>query len=231
MNVRSRSLVAMFIAIIGLAAPANAQIKASPLSSRSPQQQFPRLSGLTPKAIQDQANALLAKRERQDLDKRKECLESGMPNAPQPTYDETIRTAFLSPHLLSVDVRASWTGCTSYPVIDLTEPQTIDLRTGTALNWRLFFIDEFFESHTQQGSPITQLYLSHAGLTPDCATVVDKPLTEYILWLDRTNGLMIRPALPHATQSCSKLISIPFAEIEDKVNPDLRSDLTAGTLP
>jgi hypothetical protein len=225
MNVRSHHLLATFIAVVCLTSPAHAQIKAMPLTSRSPQQQFPHVSGLSPKSTQDQVNALLAKREAQDLDKRNECLASGMPGAPQPTYDETIRSVFLSPHLLSIDVRASWTGCTAYPVIDMTEPLTIDLRKGAALNWRSFFIDGFFESTGDKGSPITQLYLHHADLTPECNAIVNKPLTEYILWLDSQNGLMIRPALPHAIQSCAKLISIPFSEIKDQVTPVLSKDL------
>jgi hypothetical protein len=231
MNVRSQHLLATFIACICLTISAHAQIKASPLTSRSPQQQFPRIAGLTPKTIQDQVNALLAKRESQDIDKRKECLASGMPGAPQPTYEETIRTAYLSPHLLSIDVRASWTGCTSYPVIEMTEPITIDLQKGAALNWHSFFIPGFFESTGDKGSPITQLYLHHAELNPECNAIVNKPLTEYILWLDTQTGLMIRPALPHATQACSKLVSIPFSEIKDKVNPVLRGELPASMRP
>jgi hypothetical protein len=218
----------MFIAITCLSSSAHAQIKASPLTSHSPQQQFPRISGLPPKTIQDQVNTLLAKRESQDLDKRKECLAPGMPNAPASTYDETIRTAYLSPHLLSIDVRASWTGCTSHPVIDMTEPLTIDLQKGKALEWQSFFIPGFFESTSDKGSPITQLYLHHADLTPDCNAIVNKPLTEYILWLDSQTGLMIRPALPHATQACSKLVSVPFSEIKEQVNPTLRRDLPAS---
>jgi len=231
MNVRSHQLLATFIAVACLTSSAHSQIKAAPLTSRSPEQQFPRISGLAPKIVQDQINGLLAKRESQDLDKRKECLDSGMPNSPQPTYDETIRTVYLSPHLLSIDVRASWTGCTSYPVVGMTEPLTIDLSKGAALNWRSFFIDGFFESRTAQGSPITQLYLHHADLTPECNAIVNKPLTEYILWLDSQTGLMIRPALPHATQSCSKLVSIPFSKIKEQVNPVLRRDLPASMRP
>jgi len=231
MNVRSQNLLAMFIAIICLTSSSHAQIKASPLTSHSPQQQFPRISGLNPKTIQDHVNAVLAKRESQDLDKRKECLDSGMPNAPAPTYDETIRTAYLSPHLLSIDVRASWTGCTSYPVVDMTEPLTIDMQRGKALDWRTFFVIGFFEASSDKGSPITQLYLHHAELTPECNAIVNKPLTEYILWLDSQTGLMIRPALPHATQSCSKLVSIPFSEFKNHVNPALRRDLPASMRP
>jgi hypothetical protein len=226
MNVRSHPLLATFIAVC-LTPFARAQIKATPLTSHSPEQQFPRISGLAPKTLHDQVNALLAKRESQDLDKRKECLASGMPNAPASTY-ETIRTAYLSPYLLSIDVRVSWTGCTSYPVIDMTEPLTIDLQKGAALNWHAFFIGGFFESTDDKGSPITQLYLHHAELTPECNAIVNKPLTEYILWLDSQTGLMIRPALPHATQACSKLVSVPFSEIKEQVNPTLRRDLPAS---
>jgi hypothetical protein len=223
--------MATFIAVVGLTSAAYAQTRATPLTSRSPEQQFPRISGLAPKTIQDQVNVLIAKRESQDLDKRRECLASGTPNAPAPTYDETIRTAYLSPHLLSIDVRASWTGCSAYPNIDMTEPLTIDLRIAKALDWHSFFIEGFFESSGDKGSPITQLYLRHAELTPECTVIVNKPLTEYILWLDSQSGLMIRPALPHATQSCAKLITIPFSEIKDRVNPALRQDLHAGMRP
>ncbi len=219
MNLRSQTLLPILIACLCVTSSAHSQINALPLNSRSPQQQFPRIAGLTPKNLQDQVNALLAKREGQDRARRKECLASGMPGAPQPTYEETIRTVYLSAYLVSVDVRASWTGCSAYPNIDMTEPLTIDLQKGKTLDWHSFFMSGFFESTGDKGSPITQLYLRHAELTPECNSIVNKPLTKYILWLDSQNGLMIRPALPHAIQSCAKLITIPFSEIKDQVNP------------
>lgn len=231
MNVRSQSLVVTFIASVCLATSAHSQIKASPLASRSPQQQFPRVSGLGTKSIQDQVNAVLAKRERQDLDRRKECLASDMPGAPEPTYDETIRTVYLSPYLLSIDVRASWTGCSANPNIDMAEPLTIDLRSGKVFDWNSFFTGRFIDSSDGNSSPLTKLYLSYAQLSAGCSDTVNKPLTEYILWLDSQNGLMLKPALPHATQACAKLVTIPFSDIKDQVNPVLRRDLLASMRP
>jgi hypothetical protein len=224
------SISALMLLIVCFVPTAHSQIKASPLSSRSPSQQFPRISGLSPRSLQDQVNALLAKRESQDLDRRKECLASGMPGAPLPTYEETIHTVYLSSRLLSIDVRATWIGCAAYPNINITEPLTIDLHQGKILNWQTFFKDGFFKSDEKQSS-MALLYLRHAALTPECNDVVNKTLTEYILWLDSQNGLMIRPALPHAIQACSKLISVPFSEIKDQVNPTLREDLPVSMRP
>jgi hypothetical protein len=110
----------------------------------------------------------------------------------------TIHTAYLSPHLLSIDVRASWTGCAAYPNIGMTSPLP-SISEGRSAQLALFFIDGFFESTGDKGSPITQLYLHHAELIPECNGIVTAA-HQYILWLASQTGLMIRPALrmPHS---------------------------------
>jgi hypothetical protein len=224
----SQYALAMFV-IVGsccLSASSQSQVKASPSFSRSPTQRFPRISGLAQKDTQERVNALLATREEQDRVARNECLQAGIPDEPRPTHDETIRLRYLSSHLLSIDVRSTFVGCGTYPIIDMTSPLTIDLTQGKPLDWNTFFTDGFLEYAENQGSPLINLYLRHANLGKECLGIVNNRDTKYDLWLDARQGLMAKPVLPHVNEFCAVLVSIPFEDLQVAIrNPKIRQDL------
>jgi hypothetical protein len=189
---------------------------------------FTRISGL-PQTQMDRVNTLLAARERQDREARKDCLQSKTSAAPRATWSEDIRTAYLSPRLISIDARSSWDGCSAYPNDNIPTPITIDLVQGKAIDdWSLFFKAGFLISRGNQISPLMKLYLRHVHLDKDCLDVVKSPDVTFDLWLDSRRGLMAQPSLPHVVWVCASLIAIPFPEIQDAVrDPAIREDLLA----
>lgn len=221
----------LFASICCLPTSSQSQIKASPTFSRSPAQQFPRISGLVQKDVQDRVNALLAAREKEDHASRRDCLDTHPPDI-KSMFDETIRLTYLSSRLLSVDVRASWDGCAAYPNVDIPEPLTIDLTQGKALDWENFFIDGFLKG-TNESSPLTKLYLRRARLDDECSKVLGDyskaARLDYDLWLSKRQGLMIEPSLPHVARACAVLVSIPFSEIQDSIrDATIRKELLAA---
>jgi hypothetical protein len=205
------------------------------MSSRTPAQKFPRVSGLSSKEAQDRVNALLAHREEQDRNVRKECRSSGIPGPPKPSFEETIRVTYLSSRLLSVDSRYTSFGCAPYPDIDIPNSLTIDLVQGQELNWDSFFVDGFLREG-EHGSPLTKLYLRHARLDDECSKVLDDYLKasqlSYDMWFNKQRGLMVEASFPHVVRECGKLVSIPFSEIQDSIrDPDVRRELLSSSPP
>jgi hypothetical protein len=206
------------------------QITASPTFSRSPAQRFPRVSGLTQKDLNDQVNALLAKKEQEDRATRKDCLQIRIPELPRPTYDETIRLTYLSSRLLSIDIRNTRIGCDAYPNIDITYSLTINLMQGKKLDWHLFFKDGFLEDLKGDSFSLLKIYLHHAHPDEECLKVVNDPNVKFDLWLDgRRAELMAKPSLPHVVQACAVLVGIPFAEIQEAIRDPLdRQELVSS---
>jgi hypothetical protein len=134
---RSVFLVSLFAGLCCLSGSLQSQVKALPLHSRSPVQQFPRIFGLASKGMQDRVNVVLADREQMDLESRRDCLHTHLSQL-RATYDETIRLTYLSSSLLSIDVRSTRIGCDAYPNIDMSYPLTIDLTSGKPLIGRSF---------------------------------------------------------------------------------------------
>jgi hypothetical protein len=207
-------------------------ITASPVFSQSPVQSFPRVSGLANKAIQAQVNKLLDARERNDRNVRTDCLRAYVSHG-KPSYSELIRLTYLSPRLLSIDVRTSSLCDDSYPNFNMTYPLTLDLTTGRELDWHRFFVNEFLNPPADKPSLLLPLYLRYAPPSEDCNEDVNDPGTTFSFWLDSTRkSLMARPSLPHVAQACAVLAAIPFAEILSQIhNPLDRQDLLTQPTP
>jgi len=229
-----RQLLAIAISISALTAGAQTTAKtttqpaltAAPSFSQSPQQSFPRVSGLADSALQAQANKLLAEREHSDRTSRSNCLRAYVASG-KASYSELVRLAYLSPRLLSVDVRTTSFCGGPYADTNMTYPYTLDLATGRELDWYHFFIDELLNPPADRPSLLLQLYLRHAPPTEECNEAVNDRNTTYDFWLDSTrHALMARPSLPHVAQACAAIAAIPFAEIQSQVrNPLDRQDL------
>ena len=209
------------------------QLSATPTFSQSPTQSYPRLAGLADQAIEAQVNKLLATRERNDRTVRTDCLRSYVPRG-KPSYSELIRLTYLSPRLLSIDVRTSSFCGGPYPNDNIPYPMTLDLTTGHELDWRHFFTNEFLNPPADKPSPLMDLYLRHAALDEDCTNAVNDPSTTFDFWLDSGHkALMARPSLlPHAVDVCAKLTPIPFTELQPYVrDPLIRQDLLTPPTP
>jgi len=228
--------LAIFLAVIPAAAQTTAPeasvstppaVTAAPTFSQSPQQSFPRVSGLADKAVEALVNKQLATRERADRTTRTNCLNAFVSHG-KPTYSELVRLAYLSPRLLSVDVRVSDYCGGPYPNANTPYPLTFDLATGRELDWHRFFIDSFLNPPADRPSALLALYLSHAALDEDCSSAVNDRSTTFDFWFDSAHKAVIAHpnSLPHAAESCAKLVPLPFAEIAPYVlSPAHRQDL------
>jgi len=216
--------LALLLVVLLKPAVLEAQVDASPLSSKSPAQHYPRVSGLPSKEIEDRVNALLAAAEQQDLADRKECLAYRLPGI-RPGFHEKIKVTYVSPHILSLDIRYSDFGCKEYQSIDALRPMTVDLTRGELLDWKTFFTDDFlqFEDHN---SPLTQLYIRRAKPSGWCTGVLTGDDTEFDMWLDSRHGLMVQPSLSRRFAHCADLVSIPFRQLENAIrDPVVRREL------
>ena len=223
---RSVFLVSLFAGLCCLSGSLQSQVKALPLHSRSPVQQFPRIFGLASKGMQDRVNVVLADREQMDLESRRDCLHTHLSQL-RATYDETIRLTYLSSSLLSIDVRSTRIGCDAYPNIDMSYPLTIDLTSGKTIDWTIFFKEGFLDAKDGRVSPFTSLYLLHANLDKECAAILSDRGTRYDLWLNAQRGLMAKPSLPHVVQACAELVSIPFTEVQSAIrDPKISQELS-----
>jgi len=201
-------------------------VTATPTFSQSPQQSFPRVSGLADAALQAQANKLLAERERADRTSRTNCLRAYVTGG-KASYSELVRLSYLSPRLLSVDVRTTSFCGGPYPDNNMTYPYTLDLTSGRELDWHLFFIDELLNPPADRPSMLLNLYLRHAPPSEECNETVNDRNTIYNFWIDSArHALMVRPLLPHVAQACAAIAAIPFTEIQTQLrNPLDRQDL------
>jgi len=209
---------------------AQSPLKAIPASSRSPEQKFPQLSGLTDRNAEASVNALLAEREQQDRAARTDCLHTHPPGFSS-SYWESIRVVYLSKRFLSIRVWASWDGCAAYPNYGIAEPLTIDLTHGSEMDWSEFFVDGFQSFEGEKPSPLMTVYLRRAALDPDCLNAVNRADTAFNFWLDgRTHRLMVKPDLPHVVAGCGTLAGIPFSELQGSVrDPGVLKDLLRPT--
>ncbi len=200
---------------------------ASPIQSRTPSLRFPRVSGLPDADVQRQANEVLADREKQDLQRLRDCtdvLHYQSPGA-KDEDSETIRVTYLTPHFLSVDARVTVLQCAPYPQLNLPEPLTVDMRTGREVDWKQFFVDGFLpvpdysvprKPQTVPTAKLTLLYLSRYKQTdPQCVSAVKDDVSYgYDLWLDRRRkALVVVPDFPHVIRSCADEIAIPLSEV------------------
>jgi hypothetical protein len=212
--------------------PPGQAVSATPTFSQSPQQSFPRLSGLADTAIQAQVNKQLANRERIDRGARTDCLRST--RTTKAIYSELVRLSYLSPRLLSVDVRTSFFCGGSYTSDNVPYPITFDLATGHELDWNRFFTAEFLNPPADKPSPLLQLYLRYAKLDEECTSAVNDPSTTFDLWLDSSRRALIAhpSSLPHSSDLCAKLTPIPFTELKPYLrDPLIRQELLTPHSP
>jgi hypothetical protein len=200
------------------------QVDASPRSSKSPRQLYPRVTGLASKEIEDRVNMLLANAEKQDLADRRDCLQFRLPGI-RPGFSEKIKVTYLSPRLLSIDIRYSDFGCSEHQNLDTLRPMTIDLVHGEVLDWKLFFKDEFLRFE-EGGSLLTRLYLRRARPRNWCTQVLTADEGEFEMWLDRRHGLMVQPLLSRRSSACAELMSIPFKKLQNAIrDPELQQEI------
>lgn len=222
---RNKEMAAVVVSIVlwslsalgqGRSSAGELRVMAVPMHSATPQQRFPRVSGLPDAAVQERINAVLAAREKEDAGLRRNCLRDGHIARNDPDgYSEKIRVTYLSPRFLSIEVRESDSGCGAYPNANVPTPITLDLRTGQELDWKGFFTDGFLSPSGDRPSRLTQLYLRRAGTAapdPTCRPVIEE--ATYILWLDQTKrALIAEPDIPHVVRACAQTVAIPFSDI------------------
>lgn len=223
MNFRTNAVfAALFLAVLPLCSIGQIPLVAAPMRSKTPRLQFPRVSGLRDSAVKRQVNAVLAAREKQDLQTLRFCAHVAHFRGAKDEDSETLRVSYLSNMLLSLDVRVTFWNCAPYPQTNLPEPITIDLRSGHELDWHAFFLSGFLPDSGADGwekpaGPIPGLkamYLSRYKQDSDCTAQIRDSGFPFDLWLDRRSGSLVAvPDVPHVIRACADEVAIPFSEV------------------
>jgi hypothetical protein len=193
------------------------RVTATPMQSRTPNLRFPRVSGLHNAEVQRQVNAILAKRQREDIGTLRECRR-GIPGPPQKDEDsERVRVTYLSPLFLSIDTRMTVWQCAPYPQIDVPHPLSINLQTGAEVDWGALFSDGFLPVPDDSVHPpanLIGLYLMHYTQDQECIDAVKAGQYGFDLWLDhRRKALVAIPHFSHQVWACADEVAIPFSEV------------------
>jgi hypothetical protein len=205
----------MMLSVVGFGQGRVSQVTAAPMHSQTPQQLFPRVKGLPDATVQVNVNKILAAREREDAGDRRDCLRAGDGSFKGlDAYNEQIHVRYLSPRFLSVEVRVSNSDCGAYPNDNIPNPITVDLKTGSEVDWDKFFVPGFLPPEMGGRSRLGRIYLRHSGLKPDDDCRDAAGTSDFVVWLDSAKqALMVEPDLPHVIRVCAVTIAIPFAEV------------------
>jgi hypothetical protein len=118
-------------------------------------------------------------------------------------WDEHLEVSRLTANVLSVDRRISYSGCAAYPTADASAPITLDMRSGTAVDWSKAMVP---------GAEAT-LVRRYPRYVPDSGCPFSElfPGSGFSYWLTAA-GLAIRPRFPHVAASCNIVVIIPNSQ-------------------
>ena len=237
---RSSYFAVLFALLLGCAqAIAGSAVTAKPLRSPPGKIVYPRLVAGASAEVRRKVNLVLAGREEADRQQRLACLAQARRAGLSPdrhSFEETIAASYVSEHYLSVDVRQSYFCATAYPTDDAADPLTIDLATGTALDWQPLFKPGFLPRDGESGpSALTRLYQQRyaaSRVQQACKDIVSgqDPFEEgVVLWLDAAKGgLVVEPSFPHAIAACAAPIALGPKALAPYADPAFLRDLAAA---
>lgn len=203
------------------AAPAMAAVTAAPMKSEGAAARLPRLTAFPDATVRAKVNAALAKREKSDRAAMRDCKAQA---AGAFHYDERAEVTYLSPRAMSVVTVAEWNCGGAYPDNE-TRALTLDLSTGTALDWARVFKPGY-------DAALRKLYQArYANADPECRDAVKTDFaSDLVLWLDaKKHALIVEPEFPHAVQACADDVALDAGAIAPLVaDPAFLADLKAS---
>jgi len=221
-----------------LAAPEN--VKVAPTKVSGEHVTFPRLTAFPDPAVQARVNAILTKKEAEEHAEQRDCLQQVRDaHKDKSFYDWStdIETTYLSRRFLSIQVNSMWYCAGPHPNSGRA-PITIDLRTGTLIDWTKMFrpgvlntVDKPMPNKGRLAAIYLAQYIARNGKNDpdDCiGTLRDDDFLEPAIWLDaKSGGLMVSPQLVHVVAAtCGNDIAIPLDQLAFLVtDPALIEDL------
>lgn len=222
------------------AAPAAVNI--TPMKVSGEHVTFPRLTAFPNPAIQARVNAILAKKEAEEHAGQRDCLKQVRDEHKDKTFYDwstDIEVTYLSGRFLSLQVNTGWYCAGPHPDSGKA-PITIDLRTGTLIEWTKMLkagVMNTAEKPAPNKGRLAAVYLAryitrHGKDDPDdcIGTLRDDDFLEPAIWLDaKSGGLMVSPRLVHiVAATCGDDIAIPSDQLASLVtDPALVEDIRA----
>jgi hypothetical protein len=211
---------------------------------------YPRLTAFPNAAVRARVNAIFAAREKQAHEDRAGCFDLIRDAGRRPSdanFSVTIDVRYVSLRFISMDIRRSYDCAGPYPNDGIPEPLTLDLRTGSEIDWNRIFKPGVLpdDSGAERTPRLLALYKARYAESggkahPECRRVVDENLGNVFLWIEtapqvlarsgnptttaprdpRTRlpwGLVVVPDFPHALQACADEIVLPKFQFGDLV--------------
>lgn len=217
-------------------------IKIAPMKASGEHVGFPRLTQFPDATIQARVNAILAKREAEEHADQRDCLKQVRDEHKDKTFYEwstDVDVTYLSGRFLSLQINSEWFCAGAHPDSGQA-PITIDLRTGTLIDWARMFkpgVLNTAEKPAPNKGRLAAVYLAryitgHSKNDPDdcIGTLRDDDFLEPAIWLDaKSGGLMVSPQLAHvAAATCGDSIAISPDQLASLViDPALVEDIRA----
>ena len=245
MLIRPRLVLCAALAALPLiayaAAPLAPVVAAAPLHTNGAKASYPRLTRFPDAKIMAKVNALLATKEKEDRGAYTDCLKMLKDMKMKPdkdSYNEDITVRYLSVRMLSIEVVTSYYCAGAYPTNGAEAPVSVDLSTGTAIDWTTQFKPGFLNVESKADVPppgmLTKIYrarYSKAKDDADCRREItdqDPFSSPPIVWLDAKGGIVFQPDLPHVIAACALTLTLTPAQIAPYLkNAALTADLKA----
>ncbi|HEY4112469.1 MAG TPA: hypothetical protein VGM17_00270 [Rhizomicrobium sp.] len=237
-----RFAAAVFLLISCTAVAAAPTVQLTPMHSHGADAKYPRLVAFPDQAIQRKVNALLTSKDAADASQRSDCLSSLKEAHIKPTADSyslDIRVSYMSSRFASLDVRETYYCGGPYPNDGVPDPLTIDLRSGSEVDWKKIFKPGVLPDESGSGTAkLVSMYQTRYARQPKlidgCKDAVDGGIDSVLLRLDAAKGgLVVTPDFPHAAQACAVEIAFSPSDIApfiaDKAFPaDLQQNAHKG---
>lgn len=204
------------------APPPNVTVTVAPMHTKGADARYPRLVAFPEANIRAKINAYLAKAEAHDRREHAECVKDQRANnipAEEAEFSVGIDVTYVTARYLSIHIlRSDYCGG-PYPNDDIPSAETLDLSTGSYVEWQSAFKPGFLNGRGgDSDGRLAALYRArYAKLTetadPDCKNVIADGPIQFVYWLDAKKGFVAIADLPHATQACAEEIAFSPAEI------------------
>lgn len=235
-----RNLLLGLLLLMPMAAgAAPAAVSVAPMKASGEHVTFPRLTAFPDPAIQARVNAILTKKQAEEHANQRDCLKQVRDAHKDQTFYEwstDIEVTYLSARFLSLQINSGWFCANAHPNSS-HEPITIDLRTGTLVDWTrmlkpgvLNTIEKPAPHNGRLAAVYLARYIAHNGKNDpdDCiGTIRDSDFLDPAIWLDaKSGGFLVLPQLAHVVTNCGDEISIPLDQLAPLVtDPALVEDL------
>jgi hypothetical protein len=234
-------LLGLMLLVPVAASAAPAAVSVAPMKASGEHVAFPRLTAFPDPAVQARVNAILAKREAEEHSYQRDCLKQVLDEHKDKRFFDwftDVEVTYLSGRFLSLQINSGWYCAGAHPDSGQA-PITIDLRTGTLIDWTKMFkpgvlntVDKPAPNKGRLGAIYLARYIARNSKNDpdDCiGTLRNDDFLEPAIRLDaKSGGLMVWPHLAHVVAACGDDIAIPPDQLASLVtDPALVEDIRA----